>query len=210
MCIGDAKNPQISKSQISKSLNPPYPHVVRFLVSSIAAMTVVLSLTLAAQAPLNFAGTWIFSREKTSALVVSRTAGPGAAATGSVSADGGFTGVMPVVSAGNQEQTITQSATSLTIERQLPSGLETLRYNLDGSESVNHNGRTTLTTTSSWKLDTLVTKGTQVTTTDRGAISNTFMEVRTIDDAGDMVIETTRQFDSGGLSTTLVVLVKRK
>jgi hypothetical protein len=181
------------------------------LAAAIGVLAVVFAATVVTEAPPNFSGTWVLNPDKTAALLATRSGATIAAPTnGAVSADGSVSGAMALPAAGRQEQTITHTLTSLTIERSLPSERQKYIFKLDGTASVNGNGRSTLTTTTRWEVDKLVTEGTQITTTDRGPISNTFKEVRSIDNDGAMVVETMRQFDGGAQSTALQVLVKRK
>jgi len=180
----------------------PYSRAVRVLA-------LLYTASVLAQGAPNLTGTWVFDREKTVALIASRTDAPKPVTRpGAVSADGGRVSSMTSPANVPQEQTITQSPAALTIERTVADEHQKYVYKLDGTESVSVNGRSTLTTKSQWLADKFVTEGTQVTSTDRGTITNTFREIRTIEETGVMVVETTRKFD-GGESTSLQVLVKK-
>jgi len=112
--------------------------------------------------------------------------------------------------AANLEWVITQTAAALTLTRSMADGsLQKLIYKLDGSESVNVNGRTTQTTKTTVAAGKITTVGTQVVKTDQGDVTSQIKEVRSLDKDGAMVVETTRTID-GGSRTTTQVFVKKK
>lgn len=174
--------------------------------ATIAALA-ALPLAASAQTP-NFSGRWTVNPEKT------RAAGPAATptmrgGTMGASARGGGGGAN-MISAGGPPApfVITQSATELTITRQLGDAEQKYIYKLGGGESVNVNARTTQTSTSSWQGTKLVTRGTTVTTTSAGETKGTFTETRWIDASGAMHVETSREIN-GRSGTTYQVLDKQ-
>lgn len=108
------------------------------------------------------------------------------------------------------EWTITQTTGALVITHALAGGaVQKFIYKLDGSERVNINGRTTLTTKSRWEAGALVTTGTQSQATDAAAIKSTFKETRRLDKDGTMAVETVRQLGTAAPSTTRQTFVRK-
>jgi len=172
---------------------------------SIRLIAVLAGLTLAGASPTaqsapNFAGTWTLDADKTAALLKatpgSSRAGGGAASAGGIMAAQGGGGTPPA-------WVITQTPAALTIVRTLSTGTQQeLVYKLDGSESVNVNGRTTQKSRTAVSSGRLVTTGTQTVTTDQGDLSSEFKEVRWLDKDGSMVVETTRTANGTSRVTT--------
>jgi hypothetical protein len=140
--------------------------------------------------PPTLSGTWV--------LESSRSAVPGgsprASGGGGMSGGGGVrVGGVRAGGGGGQpmEIVITQTAAELTIERQGPTPMKWV-YKLDGSESVNTNGRTTSRTKSRREGRTLVTEGTQVVLLDGNEVRGTVKEIRSLSAEGQLVVETTR------------------
>jgi hypothetical protein len=189
----------------------------RLWIGAIAlAAVAALPLAASAQTP-NFSGNWMVNAEKTRAAMPVPADGPRAAAGGgggSMGAapgrngGGGGGGNMMVAGGPPAPFVVAQSATELTITRQLGDATQKYVYKLGGGESVNTNARTTQTSTSSWQGAKLVTRGTTVTTTSQGDITGTFTETRWLDTAGAMHVEMTREVN-GRASTTHQVLDKR-
>lgn len=175
---------------------------------------VVMATTLVAQTPPNLSGVWSVDREKTQAAMAAisttgpaaRMGGGGASGGGSM---GGTMGPSSAAAATPLGWTITQTAAAITLVRPLPDGTEQkFVYKLTG-ESVNTNGRTTLTTKSRWDGTKLVTEGTQVTTNDQGNIAGTFKETRWLDKDGSMHVETARVINGNTPVASVSVLNKK-
>jgi hypothetical protein len=112
---------------------------------------------------------------------------------------------------GAPEWVIGQTAAAITITRALPDGTsQKLVYKLDGSESVNVNGRTTQKTRSTVSGGRLTTTGTQTVSTDQGDVTSSMTEVRSLDADGSMVVELTRTVEGSGSRTTTTVYSKKK
>lgn len=181
-----------------------------------ASATIALSTAaLSAQTKPNLAGTWDVNSEKTAAARAA--AAPAAPAAGGAMRGGGG-GVMSggggnLMSAGGAPMpyVIAHTPQSLTITRDLGDGsTQKWVYKLDGSESVNVNARTTLTTKSAFVGDKLITEGKQTTKTEQAEMAGTFKEVRWIDKDGSMHVETTRSINGGATTTSYLVLDKKK
>jgi hypothetical protein len=115
---------------------------------------------------------------------------------------------------------ITQTAAAVTIDRVSGQVWEKMVYKLDGSESVNANGRSTMKLKSRWEGARLLSEGrTETTLADNeGSISSTMKEIRSIDKDGVMVVETTRTVTATGIqignngkpSTSVLYFTKKK
>src|SRR6476646_6021349 len=176
---------------------------MRTALARVIAVAVLSGAALAAaHAPANFSGAWV--------TAVAPSAGGANTAGAMVSARGGTTAGSWSRSEGPIEERLVQTAETLTVERRAGGGRQKYVYKLDGTESVNVNGRSTRTTTSRWDGEALVTEGQESTASARTTIVNTFCEVRTIDNTGAMLVEATRQFEGSGQTVTAVTLVKKK
>jgi hypothetical protein len=152
------------------------------------------------QSGANFAGTWVMERPASgggggmSGGGMSSVGAPASASNGMRSGGGATMGAAG--GGGPIELVITQTATSLTMERRF-AGVEpqTTTYKLDGSESTNVTGRTTLKTKSRWDGAKLVTEGTLATKTDQAEIKGTIKETRWLEKDGTLIVETLRQID---------------
>jgi hypothetical protein len=82
-------------------------------------------------------------------------------------------------------------------------------YQLDGKESVNHNGANTLTTKSAWDGQKLVTRGTSFSVTSAGESLWEFEEMRWLDKTGAMVTETTHKDEAGKVNVVTQVYRKK-
>ena len=108
------------------------------------------------------------------------------------------------------EWVITQTPAALTIVRALPDGTQQkFVYKLDGSESVNVNGRTTQKTRTTVAGGRLTTVGSQSVTTDQGDVLSEIKEVRWLEKDGSMVVEMTRTVNES-VRTTTQVFAKKK
>lgn len=167
----------------------------------VLASVCLLTWPVAGHVQTSFAGAWRSDG--------TRTAGP--AVDGSaVSARGNLLDASPATAFRNVEERVTQSVQTLTIERRSSGGRQKFVYRLDGAESVNVNGASKRTTRSRWNGDTLVTEGTEALSSTRGALSNAFREARSIGNDGAMVVETTREFEGGGRTVSVLAFVKKK
>jgi len=184
-----------------------------------AAAAAITAVSIAAQARPNFSGTWEINGEKTAAARAA-AATPSAQSTapaarmggGGLRAGGSGGGNMIAASGGAPAPyLLRQTDRDLTITRVAGDGTEQKWiYKLDGSESVNTNARTTLTTQSKFVDGKLVTEGRQVTKTDQAETSGTFKEVRWLDKDGSLHVETTRVINGGAAFTGVQVFDKKK
>jgi hypothetical protein len=176
-------------------------------VCGTAAALIVTSVLVAAQATPNFVGTWVIDPEKTAALRPPAAAG-GAIAPGGRGGGGGMT--LAGAGGGAPEWVIAQTASMLTISRALPDGSSQRHvYKLDGSESVNVNGRTTQKSKSTVAAGKITTTGTQTVSTDQGDVSSEFRELRWLDKDGAMIVETTRTVNGTARTSTTAYTRKR-
>ena len=170
-------------------------------VCAAVAAVVLSNVMVVAQATPNLAGTWVIDRDKTAALAPAAPAGGGGAS--GMRAGGSAGGMVAAGGGAPAEIVITQTAAAITIVRGLPDGSQQKYvYKLDGSESVNVNGRTTQTTKSTVASGKITTVGTQSVSTDQGAVTGEFREVRWLDKGGAMIVETTRTANGSARTTT--------
>lgn len=171
----------------------------------------VLAATLAsAQSRPDLSGTWLPDPSKASAgggvgagggmVAVARTGAGGGTGSGvatPIPASGG--GMVRMSGGGGAggavETVVTQSATSLTIERIMGTVTQTYVHTFDGAENLNVNGRVTTRTKSRWEGASLVTEGTSHVSTDAGEVVTSLREVRSLDADGGLVLETERVSD---------------
>lgn len=191
---------------------------------TLAIVSVAASAVLAQSRP-DFSGTWEMDAERTRAENQKR---PGAGTGGGMStmSGGGGGGSMSMSSGGGANAPastvvrITQTAAALTIERVSGQVWEKVVHALDGTESVNVNGRTTMKLKSRWDGARLISEGSNVTELADGAgrFTGTIKEVRWIEKDGTMVIESTRvtnpppgvQISNAGKPVTTVQYFKKK
>lgn len=172
-----------------------------------AAITAMAGATPAAQPKPSLSGTWTLDAEKSAARApaAGRGIGAGGGSRGTFSASGGMR-----AGSGTPEWTIQQTASTLTITHPLPDGsTQTFVYKLDGSESVNVNGRFTLTSKTVVSGGRITTTGTQLVKSDQGDATAAVREVRWLDADGTQVVETTRTIGANPPTMSTVVLVKR-
>jgi hypothetical protein len=172
----------------------------------------VLAATLAsAQSRPDLSGTWLPDPSKASAggaagagggmVAVARTGAGGGTGSGvatpiPASGGGGMVRMSGGGGAGGAVETVvTQSATSLTIERIMGTVTKTYVHTFDGAENLNVNGRVTMRTKSRWEGASLVTEGTSHVSTDAGEVVTSVKEVRSLDADGALVLETERVGD---------------
>lgn len=151
------------------------------------AVTLATALTLA-QAPPNFAGKWTAVPD------------PNAAGGGGRGGTGGL----------GQEATITQDASSLTINRTTPMGTFTSTYKLDGSESrntLNFQGNSVdQMSIAKWDGPKLLVN----TKMDFGGNVVETSMVMSLDAAGNLVVDSTRpDFQGGGAPITTKATYKK-
>jgi len=106
---------------------------------------------------------------------------------------------------------ISQTPGMLTIDRIAGSAPEKVAYKLDGTESVNVNGRTTMKVRSRWDGARLVSEGTSETqlSDGSGSVSAAYKEVRWLDKDGSLVVETTRTLSGQTPRTTTTYFSKK-
>jgi hypothetical protein len=179
-------------------------------LAAAAAIVTVSAAALAAQTKPDFNGTWDVNPEKTAAdRAAAATTSPGGGGGGGLRGGGGNS-MSAVGATAPMPYVIKQTARELTITRDFGDGtVQKWVYRLDGSESVNTNLRTTLTTRSTFTDGKLVTEGKQATKTDQAEVTGTFKEVRWIDKDGAMHVHTTRVMNGGAPTTSYQVLDKK-
>ena len=174
-----------------------------------AAVVMLSSAVLTAQSVPNFSGTWTVDRDKTAAM----SPAPSGAPAGARASGGAVAGGIGAVGAGGgaaPEWVITQTPAALTIVRALPDGAQQKYvYKLDGSESVNVNGRTTQKTRTTVAGGRLTTIGSQTVTTDQGDVLSEIKEVRWLEKDGSMIVEMTRTVNESARTTTQVFAKKK-
>lgn len=167
----------------------------RTLSRTVAVAVVTAFLFVAAQVPEasaqdrpDFSGSWTLSE-------TAGGPGGGAAARGP---GGGMRGGMGMMAGIGQEATISQEAGHLVIVRTTPRGEVRTTYNLDGSESRNSMGmgdrQIELVSTTSWDEGKLVI----VTPMTMGDRSGETRMTLSLDEAGNLVVETARSGGMGG------------
>lgn len=170
--------------------------------------TLLLSLTLSAQSRPDLSGAWLLD---SSAGSRGQSSGGGGAAVGGAIAGSGAGGSMGAASGGGARMGgaggrispmhITQTATSLTIERAVGSNTQTYVFTFDGKENVNVNGRITSKTRSHWDGSRLVTEGTQTFSSDTGDLTMIVREVRSLASDGTLVVESERTAEGNKTSS---------
>jgi hypothetical protein len=189
---------------------------LKWIVVSVVAL---VQMTAAmAQGRADFSGEWVMDVDRTRAENRARTGATGGGGTMGVSTFGGAgaAGSAPAVTAVR----ITQTAGTMTIDRVSGQVWDKVVYKLDGAESANTNGRSTMKWKSRWEGAKLVSEGGSETTLpdNEGSISSTVKEVRSIDKEGVMVVETTRTVSATGIqigsngkpNTSVQYFTKRK
>lgn len=152
-------------------------------VMAVCGAVAMLMVAASAYAQTNFSGKWAPDTEKN----------PAPAAGG-----GGRGGMM----AG--PMTITQDATTLTIERETPNGVQKQTYKLDGSEQTITQGQGEAKVKAKVEGATIVIS----TTSDRGQGPTTTTAVYSMEGA-NLVVATTRPGRGGGEPTTTKVFYKK-
>jgi hypothetical protein len=167
-------------------------------------------IPLAAQRTPDFSGTYVMQPTARQGGGMGGGGGATASASAGARAGGGAGGGGAMMGATTPpEITVSQTATSLTIERRSGGNTQTTIYKLDGSESVNSTGNVTTRSRSRWEGATLVTEGTQTIKTSQGEVSGSFKEMRSFDGSGQLVVDITRQTSSGQPLTAQQVYKKK-
>jgi hypothetical protein len=183
-------------------------------LSTIVGAGLLATALVSAQARPDLSGTWLPDPAKSSGGGAgARTSGggmiamsPGGASTGGGGggarvAAGSGAGVVRMGGGGGAggavETVITQSPSSLTIERIMGPVTQTYLHTFDGAENVNVNGRVTTRTRSRWDGSSLVTEGTSHVSTDNGEVTTSLKEVRSLDADGALILETERADETG-------------
>jgi hypothetical protein len=157
---------------------------MRRMAIALTAAALLVSASISAQAPPNFAGKWT--------LVPAADAPAGGKGGGG----GGFGALCA------QECTITQDAKTLTVERTTQAGPVKSTYTLDGSESKNtmagrQGAQVTSVSTAKWEGAKLNI----VTKTDMGGTMVEAKNVLSLE-GGNLVVERTAAGREGGPTTT--------
>ena len=182
-----------------------------------AALLCAMSMTMLAQSRPDFSGTWEMDVERTRAENRARSAaasgapagaaarGGGGGAMGTASMSGGGGSMSPAGGGASGAAAVTavkvtQTASSLTIDRISGQVWEKVVHKFDGTESISTNGNSTMKLKSHWEGARLVSEGTSETKLADGAgsISATVKEVRWMEKPGVMVMESTRTITNSG------------
>lgn len=176
-------------------------------VSVSAVLVLALATAAWAQGRPDFSGTWEMDTERTRAENRARAAAASGGAAGAAARAGGGGGSMGMApaSGGNTLSAsggapavtavkVTQTQSSLTIDRISGQVWEKVVHKFDGTESTSSNGNSTLKLKSRWEGAKLVSEGTSETklSDGSGSITAAVKEVRWIEKPGVMVMESTR------------------
>jgi hypothetical protein len=206
-------------------------------VSVVAVLIGAMAIGVLAQSRPDFSGTWEMDVERTRAENRARSAaasGPTAGAArggmgGGAISGGGGGGTMSAVGASGAggpapavtAVKVTQTASSLTIDRISGQVWEKVVHKLDGSESTNINGNSTMKLKSHWEGARLISEGTSETrlSDGSGSFTSAVKEVRWMEKPGVMVMESTRTMtgntsgaqvsNAGKPSTSIQYFVKK-
>jgi hypothetical protein len=164
---------------------------LRLAIVAFVAATAVLPV-LAQPSHPDFSGTWV--EDQAARKTTYPTTANGAKA----------------VTAPPGDTVIRQTGSAITIERPVMSQVIRHIYQLDGRESVNHNGANTMTTKSAWEGHKLVTRGTSFSVTSQGESSWEYTEVRSLDRTGAMVVEATYKDEAGKVNVVTQVFRRKR
>jgi hypothetical protein len=167
------------------------------VIASATAVVLLAGIAAAQPGRPDFSGEWEMDVDRTRAANQARRGGGATMGAGAMGAStAARTGGPPSVNAVR----ITQTTTTLTIERVAGQVWPKTVYRLDGAESTNVNGSSTQKLRSRWDGPRLVTEGTSETkfSDGSGSMSSTVKEVRWIDKDGTLVVETTRTITNSG------------
>ena len=161
----------------------------QFLLAGV--MVVLIAGVSSAQGRPDFSGTWLEDE--------SRRKSPYTAASG---------GGARAISAKDVPTVITQSADSITIERNF---MEHVRHvhHFDEREDKNRNGAQVHTTRTRWEGARLVTEGITFQSTSQGETYWKVREVRALTPKGELAVETTR-IDENGEARTVYQVYRRR
>jgi len=161
-----------------------------------AIATLALAVGVLAQGKPNFAGKWVLDPAQSQ-----MGGGPGGGAPGGAPPGGGAPGGGGGRGGfGAGPQTITQTAAELVVERTMGETVQKTVYKLDGSPSVNETRGGQSTSVAKWDGAKLVV--TTKAETQRGPTETT--ETWSLASDGSLVIERTRQGQSGPVTTKMV------
>ncbi|HXT28274.1 MAG TPA: hypothetical protein VN716_03315 [Vicinamibacterales bacterium] len=166
---------------------------LRRLVVTAFTLLALVNQVAAQPALPDFSGTWV-EDEAARKTTFPTTPGGGARA----------------MTAAPSDTVVKQTPATVTIERSFMSIVVRHVYNLNGTDSVNHNGANTMTTKSAWEGQTLVTQGTSFSVTSAGESNWIVKERRSLDKTGPMIVEMTYKDDSGKVDTTTRVFRRKK
>ena len=162
---------------------------------AVTALTLLALVSPVAAQPAHpdFSGTWV-EDEAARKTTFPTTPGGGAKA----------------MTAAPSDTVVKQTPATVTIERSFMAIVVRHVYNLDGTESVNHNGANTMTTKSTWEGQKLVTRGTSFSVTSQGESTWDYTEVRWLDKTGAMVTETTYRDEAGKVNVVTQVFRRKR
>jgi len=159
----------------------------------VLALTLSAALALPAlawaQAKGDFSGTWTLDEAKSDPAPAGRGGGGGGGGRG-----GGGT---------PSKLVIKQTASELTVESTLPSGMQTAAYKLDGSESVNKTAIGESRSKASWDGANLVISSAQSISTPQGNFDIQVKDVYSVA-GGVLTLTTTRTTGRGDATRKLV------
>lgn len=188
-------------------------------VMMVTAMVCAAAIGVVAQGRPDFSGTWELDLERTRAENKVRTGSAilgGGGGGGMVAGGGALSSGAPVVTAVK----ITQTPTTMTVDRVSGQIFEKTNYKLDGTEAVTVIGTMTRKQKSRWDGAKLVTEGAGETilSDGSGSVKSTYKEVRWLEKDGTMAVESTRsvqpppgmQMGDGGAARTTIQYFKKK
>lgn len=117
----------------------------------------------------------------------------------------GLTGAPPVLEQG-QRVRISQTAERLIVTTPAAGGEQMMGYVLDGSETTNVVGSSTVKSRTRWEGVALVTDTTQAADARGESITVTVREVRSLDHDGRMVVRTTVTSPRGNMTSTATLV----
>jgi hypothetical protein len=113
------------------------------------------------------------------------------------------------IAAAAADTVVTQTATTLTVERTVMSQVLRYVFDLSGKESVNRNGANTLTTRSYWEGHKLVSRGTSFSVTSQGESTWEYTEIRSLDAKGTMIVDTRYKDEAGKVNVVSRIFRKK-
>ena len=181
--------------------------VMKNIVWSAGSFAIMLTIALAQGRP-DFTGTWVVETVERPPLPEGRGSGSrmGGGRRGMrppEAPDGDRSGSMTLLQKG-QRVRVKQSAERLIVTIPNESGEQMSAYALDGSESSNTSGRSTIKSKTTWEGAALVTEGTRRMEGPRGEVTLKTREVRSLgQDGRTMTVRTTLDTPRGKMTSTI-------